>query len=104
MLAVNLINKYKKEYGISKISNVLEFKGWAERTLRKRMQRPLFMSIGKGGGQTYKTLWEVFDSRHNNNEASYFYNENKKTIDELIKSGHKELQEWINDDSPHLKF
>lgn len=104
MTAKELIDNYKTARKINKISDVKDFKGYAERVFRKRMPRPLFISVGKGGGQTYKTLWEVFDSRFNNNTPSYFYNENKKTIDELIASGHKELQEWIDDVSPHLTF
>ncbi len=104
MRAKALLERYKIERRLHNISDVNDLKGWLEKTLRKRMVRPLFVAIGKGGGQTYKTLWEVFDSRFNNNTPSYFYNENIKAKTELLESGHIELQEWIDDESPHLKF
>jgi hypothetical protein len=93
-----LINKYLLENKISKINDTDDFRHWLELKLNRTMPRPLFVAQGKGGGQTYKTLWEVFDVLNNHNRPCYFYNENPKAIKLLIEQGHIPLQQWI--DSP----
>ena len=102
MTSEELIEEYKNEFYISSIRDIEHFRIWAENRLEKVMPRPLFIAQGKGGGQTYKTLWEVFDVRHNKGIHCYFYNQNKKAIDELEKSGHLPLQHWIDDKNPRL--
>jgi len=94
---LNLINKFKEETGLSHIREVEPLKIWLEHKVGKRMDKPLFVSMGEGGGQTYKTLYEVYDKRHNNGKQSYFYNTNKKAIKELLKDGHIKLQDWVDD-------
>jgi len=104
MLAHRVIQLYKEENKLSKVGDVDHLKGWLERTYRKRMNRPLFYAAGKGGGQTYKTLWEVFDSTGNANTPCYYYNENCKAVQTLQYNGHLSLQHWLDDDSLHLRF
>lgn len=79
-----------------------KFKPWAERRLKKRMLKPLFISVGKGGGQKYKILYEVFDSTGNNNKQCYFYSEVPFAIKKLSSENHYSLQEWINDPNKDL--
>lgn len=90
------IIEYHKENHTQKIANVNDFKNWLEIRHQKRMPRPLFVSVGKGGGQTYKTLWEVFDVRGNAGRLCYFFNENEKTIHILENTHHLPLQHWLD--------
>lgn len=96
MKAEQLINMYLKEMRIKKIADVNEFRQWLELKFNKVMDRPLFIAKGKGGGQTYKTLWEVFDVLGNHNKPCYFYNENQYAIERLIAQEHLPLQHWID--------
>lgn len=51
----------------------------------------------KGGGQTYKTLYEVFDPSGNNNRGCYFFNENQLAVEKLKRQGHIPLWVWLED-------
>ena len=97
MTALEAIREYKQEHNFSRVADANHLKEWLEYKFKKKMHRPLFVSMGKGGGQTYKTLYEVFDVRHNSNMPSYFYNENPKAIEELYNNNHLPLDEWINE-------
>ena len=103
MTAEELIYDYKREMKVGKVDPD-EFKIWATVRLNKHMLKPLFTAIGKGGGQTYKTLYEVYDSRNNRNRQCYFYNENVPAIRMLRSDGHLTLQNWIDDANPDLKI
>jgi len=103
MIAKYLLDEYMSVYHLTRIDDTEHLKMWLQKRLCKKMPRPLFVARNKGGGQTYKTLWEVFDILGNANKPCYFYNENKKAIEILVKNGHKSLQNWIDDDSAYLK-
>jgi len=104
MRAKSLINEYKREHGVKGIKDIPHIKQWLEKRLCKRMNRPLFIAVGAGGGQTYKTLWEVFDITGNKNTPCYYYNENNTAIIKLNASKHLPLDTWINDPDPRLKI
>ena len=94
-IAKEYIEEYKEEYRLDRVEDTCHLKHWFEEKLQKSMNGALFVSMGRGGGQTYKTLWEVFDSIHNNNKQSVYFNENKKACKILNKNGHISLDNWI---------
>jgi hypothetical protein len=102
MLAEDLIKEYLTAINKTKVSDVADLRVWLQHRLKKNMPRKLFYSKGKGGGQTYKTLYEVFDVTTNSNKACYFYNENKKAITILENNNHISLQAWIDDPTSRL--
>ena len=95
MNAKQLISLYKKETKSSSIYSANVFKAWIEKHTGKKMNFPLFIAVGKGGGQTYKTLFEVYDPDHNNNRTSVFFNENYRAISDLERKGHISLDKWL---------
>ena len=93
--AYGYIQEYKRERGVSKIDNTCDLKEWFEEKLQKPMNGGLFVAMGKGGGQRYKILWNVFDSVHNNNTFCIFYSEDVKASRIIKSHGHLSLDEWI---------
>jgi hypothetical protein len=99
MKAKELLDSYRnnpKYCYDGRIEDTWALRVWLEKKFNKVMPHKLFVAMGKGGGQTYKTLWEVFDATGNNNQKCVFFNENKKAIDILVKNGHTSLQDWID--------
>jgi hypothetical protein len=109
MRAEDLVNEYAELYGKGMQKRIdadqyNHMKEWMERTMRKRMNRPFFITRGSGGGQKYRLWWLIFDILGNANTPSYFYTDMSSTSKYLKEHGHKDLQSWINDDSEHLKY
>ena len=98
-----LVEKYLIQTNQKKVSDPNDLQIWLVNHLNKYMPRKLFYAKGKGGGQTYKTLFEVLDVRGNRNKPCYFYNENHKAVAELVTEGHIPLQDWVDDTSLRLK-
>lgn len=96
MNAKELIELYKTEKRTRQIKSSEHFRYFVENKVGRPMDRPLFIALGHGGGQTYKTLWEVFDVRGNAGRPCYFYNENAKAVKILTEWGHVPLQEWLD--------
>ena len=101
MTADELIDEFRSIHDLVNV-DPYDFKIWAQERLQKYMLKPLFISVGKGGGQTYKTMFEVYDSRNNRNRQCYFYNQNNRAIRSLIEDRHLTLQNWIDDPNPDL--
>ncbi len=90
---MNIVEEYLKSIKKKAIPSNAHFKSWIQNKYGRSMDRPLYAAKGLGGGQTYKTLWEVIVV--NKDIPVYFYNENVKAIHELEKRGHISIESWI---------
>ena len=88
-----LIKQFEAEFEMRAITNVKEFRRWLEKTFNKKLDRPLFISVGKS--KPYKLLYDVTNCNGNRNEPCYYYTENPKTIREFSEMGHILLDDWI---------
>lgn len=107
MNATQAIEEYMRVHKLTRLTadDVPSLKIWLQRTFRKRMPRPLFITRGSGGGQKYRMWWMVFGVDGNKNRPCYFYTvpTMHRCADYMIQHGHLPLQHWIDDPSAQLK-
>ena len=107
MNATEAIEEYIRINKLTRITpnDIPDLQMWLQRTYRKRMPRPLFVTRGSGGGQLYRMWWMIFDVLGNRNQPCYFYvvPNMQRCATYLKKHGHLSLQHWIDDTSPQLQ-
>lgn len=103
MNARDMLFKYMDEFGLKKVTDIVELTAWITKVTGRPMDRRLFVARGPGGGQGYKILYGVFDTNGNNNRLCYFYSENRRAINELESNGHISLDNWLQRGRKRLK-
>jgi hypothetical protein len=93
--ASNDIENYLDEVGKEKLDekDISDLVDFLEKNYERKMNRPLFVTRGKGGGQKWRMKYMI--EHDNENTPCYFYFEDEKTTNEFIELGHLPLQAWI---------
>lgn len=92
MKAKELIELYKEHSKKKAINDIADLVHWMEDILEAKMDKPLVVNCGLGGGQ----LFSVLHKAHKENTSVYFFSEMEDAVSELLDRGHTELQTWIN--------
>ena len=92
-----LISRYRDEFGSHiEPSQTEHLKAWLEQQTGKKINYPLYVTNGSGGGQKYRLLYLLQAVEHNAGKQAVFYSEMSSLNDELKeKYGHIPLEEII---------